>query len=326
MNPMISIVIPVYNSELNLNRCISSISSQDYYNFEILIVNDGSTDETDSICKEMTKRNCKIKYFSQNNFGPGSARNLAMKHASGEYLIFIDSDDTVEQGYFKKIVEIFENWNGNVIQFGYQTLDNNLNKVSKKIVKESVVIYDSCEIVRSYGNSIKMDMFLWSKAFRRDSFGGLFFKDYYYGEDQLFLTNYFYNQNQILIHNGCFYNYILSKNSLVRSSFNVTKIDGIFSARDMYVCHCENCKENKDLASEKISFYISSMYKYIDWNITEKRELIKEFNFHFNELKKNNKLNEIPIKRRLLFVCFKYYPKLTSWLYNIRFSYKWSTK
>lgn len=95
---MISIIVPVYNAEKYLNRCISSLLNQTYYNLEIILVNDGSTDNSKKICENAAKKDSRVKVTNSVNEGVSLARNKGLKRASGDYVSFVDSDDYVEPG------------------------------------------------------------------------------------------------------------------------------------------------------------------------------------------------------------------------------------
>ena len=98
-NELISIIVPIYNTEKYLHECLDSILNQTYTNFEVLLVNDGSTDSSGIICQEYVERDSRFRYFEKDNGGVASARNLGLEHSEGTYITFIDSDDWVEQNY-----------------------------------------------------------------------------------------------------------------------------------------------------------------------------------------------------------------------------------
>ena len=98
-NELISIIVPIYNTEKYLHQCLDSILNQTYTNFEVLLVNDGSTDSSGIICQEYVERDSRFRYFEKDNGGVASARNLGLEHSEGTYITFIDSDDWVEQNY-----------------------------------------------------------------------------------------------------------------------------------------------------------------------------------------------------------------------------------
>lgn len=96
MNPLISIIVPVYNSEKTLDRCINSILEQTFQNWELLLINDGSTDRSREICDEYTLKDKRIKTIHKENGGVSSARNKGIKCSKGDYILMLDSDDSLE--------------------------------------------------------------------------------------------------------------------------------------------------------------------------------------------------------------------------------------
>lgn len=97
MKSKISIIVPVYNGEKSIERCISSICNQTYADIEVIIVNDGSTDRTREMCEQMCKQDRRIKLFNIQNGGVANARNYGIDHSTGEYIMFVDADDYIEK-------------------------------------------------------------------------------------------------------------------------------------------------------------------------------------------------------------------------------------
>ena len=91
--PKISVIVPVYNAERYIRQCLDSILTQDFADFELMIVDDGSTDSSLELCKDYSEKDSRIRLFHKENAGPSSARNFALTRANGEYLLFLDSDD-----------------------------------------------------------------------------------------------------------------------------------------------------------------------------------------------------------------------------------------
>ena len=100
-NELISVVVPIYNVENYLRYCLDSIVSQTYQDFECLLINDGSPDNSADICREYVGKDARFKYFEKENGGVSSARNLGIEHSEGEYITFIDPDDWVESDYLE---------------------------------------------------------------------------------------------------------------------------------------------------------------------------------------------------------------------------------
>ena len=96
----ISVIVPVYNSEKYIERCVESIMAQTYQNWELILIDDGSVDNSFSILCEFEKQDSRIRVFHQNNMGPGIARNVGISRATGDYIVFVDSDDRINADYF----------------------------------------------------------------------------------------------------------------------------------------------------------------------------------------------------------------------------------
>lgn len=105
MDKLVSVVIPVYNGENTIEKCVESVLKQTYDNIEIVIVNDGSADNTDKAVKELLKKYGSIKYICKENSGVSSARNFGIENSCGEYIVFLDSDDTIEAEFIEKLYE-----------------------------------------------------------------------------------------------------------------------------------------------------------------------------------------------------------------------------
>lgn len=128
---LISVVIPAYNVEEKINRCINSLLEQTYQNLEIIIVNDGSTDLTAQKCEEYSNRN-EIKYISISNGGVSNARNIGMKSAKGKYITFVDADDYIEKDMIEKLVNLI--------------MDSDLVICGKNVVTKDGVIQEEIKI------------------------------------------------------------------------------------------------------------------------------------------------------------------------------------
>ena len=106
--PKISIIIPVYNAEKTIKKCLNSILDQSYTDYEIILVNDGSKDKSEEIILEYKKSNSKIRYIPKKNSGVADSRNVGIQNATGDYIIFVDSDDYVKSTIFTDILKYIE--------------------------------------------------------------------------------------------------------------------------------------------------------------------------------------------------------------------------
>lgn len=147
---MISIIVPVYNSGKYLKECIDSILNQTYLDFEAIFIDDGSTDNSIDIIKLFAENDSRIRFLSQKNAGPSCARNNGIRNANGEYIVFVDSDDIIDNNYLMEFVKYNELYGPNslIITRWQSFVDNNNLREFKKIEKDVIEL--------SYGEEFKL--------------------------------------------------------------------------------------------------------------------------------------------------------------------------
>ena len=136
----ISVIIPVYNAESTLKRCLDSILTQTFTNFECLLIDDGSKDRSGEICDEYASNDSRISVFHQENSGPSAARNFGLTQAKGQYIVFQDSDDYLlnSDSYLKLITHAVQN-KLDILRFDYSVVDKNGNILSQKPLIKSFI-------------------------------------------------------------------------------------------------------------------------------------------------------------------------------------------
>lgn len=167
MKPKISIVVPVYNVEQYLEQCLFQIMNQTYTNLEIILVDDGATDNSGSICDDFAKKDERIKVIHKENGGLSDARNVGMKHATGEYIGFIDSDDYPEITMYEKLYKLIEKYNVDISICG-KYRDTNLKK---EIYKEELL--SRRNVFEEMARVGKIESHAWNKLYRRNLFDGI---------------------------------------------------------------------------------------------------------------------------------------------------------
>lgn len=129
---MISIIVPVYNAEKYLRECIDSILQQTYTDIEVLLIDDGSTDDSLSICQEYEKKDKRVKVYHKKNSGVSDTRNFGIDHANGEYISFCDSDDKIASSLYEVLINLMRTYRVDRVVSGYAYLFSNGRKVHSK--------------------------------------------------------------------------------------------------------------------------------------------------------------------------------------------------
>ena len=145
---LISIIIPVFNMEDKLNKCIQSVINQTYDNLEIILVNDGSKDNSLKICENYKNIDNRIKLISINNNGVSNARNIGIKNATGKYIGFVDSDDYIDNDMFETLYNNIKDNNADLSIIGYQieTIDNKVIKNTNLDKYENIEIMTQSQV------------------------------------------------------------------------------------------------------------------------------------------------------------------------------------
>lgn len=221
----LSIIIPIYNCEKYLKRCLDSILAQTMQDYEILMINDGSTDNSGLIASEYSKMDERFILYNSVNKGPGHARNIGIKHAKGTYISFIDSDDTIEPSMYQNIFEKTKKDQLDVIIFGYSIISSSGQKIKAKIdIPSQIILYEKDirqEILYKYykGNTNGIGS-LWNKIYRLQ-----FLIDYnlFIDETRKRAEDYWYNMyvflncKKALFINECYYNYYQNSSSIMHT-------------------------------------------------------------------------------------------------------------
>jgi len=148
---MISVIIPLYNVENYILDCLLSFEKQTYSNFELIIVNDGSTDKSRSIVEDyLGKSNMTIKLINQKNAGVSSARNTGLSRAIGEYVCFVDSDDLVVSGYLETMIRDLKSTNSDLVICGIKSVPDNNEIVDIMVTNKNLLVMDYKEALNSY--------------------------------------------------------------------------------------------------------------------------------------------------------------------------------
>ncbi|WP_052130322.1 glycosyltransferase family 2 protein [Ureibacillus sinduriensis] len=212
----ISVIVPVYNVENYLDNCITGILAQSYSNFELILVNDGSLDNSSSICKGYEKQDDRIKLIHQDNQGSGAARNRGLDIAKGKYIYFCDADDYMEPTLLEENYLLAEKYEANMVIFGY------CDKIIRKNEFDFIPRTNKKELLNSkedfrkkfgqlFNNGVMYTV--WNKLYKKDylNMHNYRFGNERVGQDTIFNYNIYKNIDKVYINDGIYYHYLVGR-------------------------------------------------------------------------------------------------------------------
>lgn len=257
---MLSFIVPVYNVESTLERAVASIESQNINaNYEILLINDGSTDNSGEISEQLKEQNPNIKVFHKENRGLASARNYGLDHAQGELIAFLDSDDYFLPGTFKQVISVFEETQTSLVIFGL-IKGNEEKKLS--LIPGAGTESVSLEIIRRSFLSKAIDFYAWNKVYRKELFETIRFPEGKLYEDIIPSYEVLKQAKKVvyLAIEGIYY--YQNSESIVHQAFNAKQYDNIIQRKILLQKITMEFPELIELSIDKlVDGYLSTGYK-----------------------------------------------------------------
>lgn len=286
----LSVVIPVYNAELYLVNCLNSVVNQTFKDFEVILIDDGSTDHSSEICYDFIQKDSRFKYKRVKNGGPARARNIGISIARGEYIGFVDADDTIESNMYEKLIALAENFKVDMVICGISYTDSNFNKLYEVVpnIPLNEVIYESQikEIVirKYYNGDIQCIPALLNKLYSRRFISDNGLK---IDESRVRAEDYWFNMyalkkaKRIMAIGDKLYNYNSGNQTSVMSSFRDNQFE-------MFV------KTREELLKLNIEFRFDINYDLFD------SSFIQETNSYILNLMKREKNKKYDKVRKIL--------------------------
>lgn len=246
----ITVVVPCYNVALYLDRCVQSILNQTYHNLEVILVDDGSTDGTETICDDFLKKDERIRVVHKENGGLSDARNAGIDVATGEYLVFVDGDDYLEPNAYEMMIAEMQDPEVSLVAAGIITEDINgnvnilMNETKAKLSKEEA-------FANLLGNNRTIAHSSCNKLFRRQLFDQLRYKKGIIYEDMQILPKILDICEKVVLLNVPVYHYIKRSGSITENAFSSWKYEGSKIADEMV-----------DICRQKYSSLVPYAYYY----------------------------------------------------------------
>lgn len=310
----ISVIVPVYNTSKYLKKCLNSIIKQSLKAIEIICINDGSTDESLKILEEYLKLDDRIKIITQTNKGLSSARNRGIEIARGEYILHIDSDDWIDEGYFEKVYLAAKKSNADIVitDFYYSTLGRETYAKDNTSKKE----IDKIECINNIF-LLEGKPTVWNKLIRTELYKKNNIRhplNINLGEDLATIPLLIYNSNKIIKVNEAYYHYVYNDNSITKE----VKLDKIFQLLETLKINEKFFKKEVNINIYELKIHHLSgwifknkeLYKNRKYNVVleEYLEAIKYCDLQkikFKKLKIYGKILKIINNREVLYFIFR---------------------
>lgn len=212
MNDTISVIIPVYNVAQYLPECLDSLLSQDHRNLEVILIDDGSKDNSGAICDAYGAADSRVKVIHQQNAGAAAAKNAGLRVATGEYLSFVDSDDYLEPDVYGYMIGAMQQTGADAIHCNFREVYR--NRSEDRIVHKGRTLVPSREYLVRFPKDWSCPL-LWNKLYKRSLFDGVFFEEGHKIDDEYFTYQGFLRECTILRDEKIIYNYRKRRSSVM---------------------------------------------------------------------------------------------------------------
>ncbi|MDH3068338.1 glycosyltransferase [Akkermansia sp. N21169] len=293
MNPLLSVIIPIYNVEKYIEKCLDSLIFQTYRNIEIICVNDGSTDNSLFVLQKMAQYDNRISIINQKNKGQAVARNSGLKKARGRFVTFVDGDDFLDSETYEVSLQYFKE-NIDVVCFGISVegdflLEKRRDDEEYYKIKYSGVVDINSDVI------LNVDVSPCNKIFRMDVIKkyNVFFPNGIKYEDFSFFCKYFIVSRKAFFIKNKFYHYIRREGSTMSNTFDKSgnlAIDHLYSFRDAYVFASKKSLQNNTMELFERLFAMCFYFSYFNVAkksrnlvLSESRNMLRELGFNKND-------------------------------------------
>ena len=289
MNPLLSIVTPVYNVESFLDRSVQSILSQSYRDIELILIDDGSTDESSFLCDELAKKDSRVKVIHKENGGVSTARNVGLEIASGEYLTFVDPDDFLAPDtYLANMEYLISQKDVDILQYPYCNYISDDEILNYHRPAEHLLV-GSEQIFSNWWSGSPLEYVIWNKIYKRSLWDGVRFKVGHISEDTCLVPQFVSRAHSIYISEKGLYYYQRDRvDSYTFGEYSFSKhLDLFYAHAAIYNCF----KQFPDMVTEKVTAFtrlyrrlISAKQSDINADIHTPLKIISEFSPSWREI------------------------------------------
>ena len=296
--PYVSVIIPCYNASSYIHKCLKALEEQSFRDFEVILVDDCSTDETISCIERYQENsNLKLRYLrNERNMGPSIARKQGIDVATSKYIAFCDSDDWYESNYLELMVQKADINDADMVFCGYQTVS-----VKKEKEKTNSHLLPNIPSRLSVQNVLRFPIdSLWATMVKRSIIEGITFPDLRNGEDMAILPVLIAKSHSFGVVNQCLYNYLYRENSASMKSNDKVVQALIKSFAYVEANMSDKYEEQLEIIGIRNLIYggLLSLFKY-SYNVGKAKEILSDFEAKYPAWKENCFIKELPIYKRI---------------------------
>lgn len=311
-NDLISIIVPVYNVEKYLPQCINSLINQTYKNLEIILVDDGSLDDSGKICDEFSKRDSRIIVIHKQNNGLSSARNAGLEIARGDYIGFVDSDDWLDENMYEILFKLIKDNDSDISCCRFFKTANSDEKIPA-VDNETIQSFTNIEGLNNFYTDLYVQTVVaWNKLYKRNLFNNVVYPVGKIHEDEGTTYKLFYKANKITYINRPLYYYRSTPNSITTRKFNKKRLD-IIDVYDEKIRFIRSIN-NSVIYSKTLKWYLFTLincYFECSDNMEDNEKYLASITKKISETyKEYNSTKEKQLHWVILFSIFRFNPKL----------------
>lgn len=318
MTPLISVIVPIYNVEQYLDRCVESIVNQTYQNLEIILVNDGSTDSSGKKCDEWEKKDNRIVVIHKENGGLSDARNIGLKMAKGEFIGFIDSDDLINKRMYQELLNLIIQKDADIAECKWVTFEEDFELANIEINSKELILYSTEEALLELIHQRNIKQTVVNKLYRKRIIT-VSFPVGKINEDEYWTYRIIGNAAKVIFLNSVLYYYFQRSDSIMHTSYSLKRLDGVYALKERLIYvkdRFPNIYTNACLSYLWACFYnyqVICRNSELDPDCNYRKKLHSEYNDFFS----TKAIDLQPLKQKIWMKCFYYFPNLTCGIRNV---------
>lgn len=316
--PALSIIVPIYNVEKYIHKCVDSILNQSFNDFELILIDDGSPDNCGKICDEYEQKDSRVIVIHKKNSGLGSSRNFGLSIAKGEYVSFVDSDDWIENNAYYDLMKLARDNNADIVRFGwFEDTENGSTPQSDDLNGK---ITDKTALIKDFLID-KVESQAWKNIYKKMLFDDIAFANHIY-EDIPCIYKVFLKAKSIYATKNSYYHYIIRKNSITTSK-NPWRSYYIFLGIKNKLDYISDTKEYNDIYIEVLHqalYHALQTYKVQIRHKNLSSKIYKSLIAFINNNISNIIKEKVPLLFKTELIFFKYIRLIYNALFMIKYS------